>query len=56
MKNKLVKASSVIEIIARLSIEAASRWDIDAVVVCGKIIKEIEALPGEDYATDTQEK
>lgn len=52
--DKLIKASSVLKIVARLSMEAASSWDIDAVVICGKIIKEIEALPGEDYAADTQ--
>lgn len=52
--DKLIKASSVLEIVARLSMEAASSWDIDAVVICEKIIKEIEALSGEDYAADTQ--
>lgn len=54
MKEKLIKASSVVEIIKKYSIEAATHWEVGALVTCGNILTEIEALPGEDYAADTQ--
>ena len=43
--DKYVKLSSVIKIIQRHSLESAESWDYDAVVVCGKIIQEVEKLP-----------
>lgn len=46
MAEKYVKVSSVVEIVQKHSREAIDAWDMDAVVVCGKILRDIDMLTG----------
>lgn len=51
---KYVKLDAVTKIISTNSMKAAAQWDIDAVVCCGEIMREIEALPEGDYVELSQ--
>lgn len=49
MMERYVKASSVYDILRRLSTEAADIWDMDGTIMCGRIRKELDELPEGDY-------
>ena len=49
---KYVKVSSVVEIVQKYSREAIDSWDMDAVVVCGKILRDLDALTGKIMEQD----
>lgn len=53
---RYVNMDTVTRIISQHSMKAASQWDMDAVIVCGDIMREIEALPEGEYVELSKSK